>query len=107
MGAGCVRARSPTRTPAARVRGDTVPVGGIGPRTRRLGDSEMRRNAMPVDSQGPHEGDRVHTEAAGAVAKVQVRDDVPGALIELDYGGAVLWLPLDCVVVLDPRSPRS
>ncbi len=67
----------------------------------------MRRNAMPVDSEGPHEGDRVQIEAAGTVAKVQVRDDVPGALIELDYGGAVLWLPLDCVVVLDPRSPRS
>jgi len=62
---------------------------------------------MPVDSEGPHEGDRVQIEAAGIVAKVQVRDNVAGALIELDHGGAVLWLPLECVVVLDPRSPTS
>jgi hypothetical protein len=67
----------------------------------------MRRNVMPVDYEGPRDGDRVQIEAAGTVVEVQVRDDVPGALIELDHGGAVLWLPLDCVVLLDPRSPRS
>lgn len=47
---------------------------------------------MPVDYEGPRDGDRVQIEAAGTVVEVQVRDDVPGALIELDHGGAVLWL---------------
>jgi hypothetical protein len=62
---------------------------------------------MSLDSEDPREGDRVQIEAVGIVAKVQTRDDVRGALIELDHGGAVLWLPLDCVVLLDRRSPRS
>jgi len=62
---------------------------------------------MPVDNEEPRDGDRVQIEAAGTVARLQVRDDVRGALIELDRGGAVLWLPLDCVVVLDRLGTRS
>lgn len=59
---------------------------------------------MPVDSEGPRVGDLVQIEAAGTVAEVQVRNDVPGALIELDHGAAVVWLPLDCVLQLGRRG---
>lgn len=57
-----------------------------------------------TDYGGPRVGDHVQIEAAGTIVELRTRDDVPGALIELDHRRAVLWVSLEQVVVLGRRG---